>query len=372
MSLVAVALVVVALLMWGGALKQDSDSQVGVVLVGNPEQIRHPDPEFRIGRFDDPAHQALREGRVLPGMNAKWGPEWREADTWSQATMLRIWVRDYLDFGLWSGDYDGREYVEELYRVEEMLAWRDEGNDGLCSYYATFYMHCANGIGIYARRAGWWHPDLGGDELVEVYVPELRKWAALSPLYNMWFSLDDDIPLSLRQLHELVDEGRANQVIEHRDGTSTQPDGTGLAGGHSVVDLAYSVHYRVDTGAAFDQGSAVYDYADSGSEPRVRLGGRILHGPDALVWDVGLIRLGEPNLHGNVLTIPIEDCEMPNGAFIEIGVRYDDRRFERLVPFPADDLSVTLDSTETTISVTGVNSAGGRTNTVVVAVRPDG
>ncbi len=171
-------------------------------IINNPDSILKPNDTLKF-YFDNVKHKDydfLLNEVINPEMNKKWGKRWRKDDTWTIATKLRIWLREFLDKGGWTeGNYWVGDYKTELFSIPEILSHNKNEKDGLCSYYATFYMHCCLAVGINNRRVGWWQP--GGDQLNEVYVPEIKKWVAVSPLYNSWYSDTNGIPLSLNELN---------------------------------------------------------------------------------------------------------------------------------------------------------------------------
>lgn len=210
-------------MLFGWVFSQDSLSlNIGamqIMYIKNNAQniIKQSDSlHFYFDAVDHSDYTYLFDSIVLPQMDVKWGAKWRNEDTWTKARKLRIWTREYLDNGGWStGNIWSGTYERELYGIREIIAHKNNGSDGLCSYYATFFMHVCLASGINNRRVGWWRPN--GDQLNEVYIPEKRKWVAMSSLYNAWFSYNDNA-LSLTEINhykhvDLLDYVRTEREI---------------------------------------------------------------------------------------------------------------------------------------------------------------
>ncbi|WP_298481212.1 hypothetical protein [uncultured Maribacter sp.] len=209
----------------------------------NNDNIIHQDENivFKFDKVVHPDYDFLFDSILNPKMSKRWGKDWQKDKTWTKATKIRIWVREYLDNKGWieQNKWQG-EYKNELVSIRTILKNNQSGKDGLCSYYATFYMHCCLVSGINNRRIGWWHP--GGDQLNEVYDPEYQKWVAVSPLYNCWFTDKDKTPLSLLELNKYKHDENLNLLVTQRDYQTSYPKPE-LFGKNWLLRYSWDIYY---------------------------------------------------------------------------------------------------------------------------------
>ena len=143
---------------------------------------------------------------------------------YNKCKTLRIWVRKFLDNNGWDDKnrFIPQDYKKELQSLNEILENKKNGKDGLCSYYARFFMFSCYAFGINCRTINWWYP--GGHILNEVYIPEFRKWIAVDTLYNSIFLDENNIPLGSIELNHYKHDNKLENIKIERNQMNTYPN----------------------------------------------------------------------------------------------------------------------------------------------------
>jgi len=194
---------------------------MSILINNNPCSINKVAGEW-IFKFDTIKHPDfdLLVGYIAPKLNEMYGAGWNAGlTTFETVVKLRNFVRRWGHKGRFCPppEYTGLDYTEERFTIPEIIKWHEDGNEGYCSWYATMFMYCCEVFGIVARRCGWADMNGGGDQIADVYIPEIRKWVWQSPLFNRWYSLNGE-PLSTFDLHELYHQGRLAETTPEHDG----------------------------------------------------------------------------------------------------------------------------------------------------------
>ncbi len=342
-----------------------------VQVENNPKTILKPSDSllFYFDGATTSEYDSLLLQYINPQMDKKWGKRWRTDNTWTKTTKLRIWAREFLDKRGWGpGNAWSGDYKREITTLQGILENQRNGKDGLCSYYATFFMHSCLAVGIVNRRVGWWRPS--GDQLNEIYIPELQKWVVVSPLYNAWFSDLKGNPLSLIELHQHIHRKELDLVITQRDYQTTYPDPEIRK--NWLATYSWDIYFWSKTGSEFTKGAqTAYRYENPNDWPYKHLETKAIvnatQNESLLNFDISSIKamakITEDTLRLKVVDYSIANLKefawtMKNtkGAIIAKESFTDTILKIDLKPFPIENYK---------FSVYGSNLRGGKSNTVV-------
>jgi len=138
---------------------------------------------------------------------------------------LRIWVNNFLNKNGWNSEnvfLHQKYYLQEIHDLDEILKHSISGKDGLCSFYARFFMYSCYSFGFNCRTLMWWHP--GSHILNEVYLPQISKWVVMDPLYNCMFVDNYNKPLNSIELNDIKHENTLYNVKIERNNCTTYPN----------------------------------------------------------------------------------------------------------------------------------------------------
>ena len=365
-------------MLFGWALPQDSlslnmDAIQIKYIKNNAHNIIKPSDSlpFYFDTVDHIDYTYLYDSIVLPQMDRKWGAKWKDEDTWTKARRLRIWTREYLDNAKWStGNIWSGIYKTEIYNIKQIVTHRNNGGDGLCSYYATFFMHVCLASGINNRRVGWWRPN--GDQLNEVYIPEKRKWVAMSSLYNAWFSYGGDA-LSLAEINHYNHAGLLDKVRTERDFQSTFPDPE-IRIKNWLAHYSWDIYYWNKNGRLIANSPSGYRFYEEAYWPYNHFKAKFIiketNSVDDVNFDVALIE-AHVTSNGNTLRFVILDYAMVNFKKFQFDILSSDGEKVLSGSFVGrfKELSLEeLEKTGYTIELYAVNSRGGKSQTVEIGI----
>ncbi len=344
-------------------------------VLNNPESIIKPSNElvFYFDNVQNEDYDLLLNNYLVPGMNKMWGESWKNDDTWTKAVKLRIWVRDFLDVGGWiEGNEWTSVYENELISISDILEHRKLGLDGYCSYYATFYMHSCLAIGINNRRVGWWQPN-AGDQINEVYIPEMQKWIAVSPLFNAWFSDENGNALSVTELNQYKHANKINKIITQRDGQATYPDPE-IFSKNWLANYSWDIYFWNKNGLLLLDSSEAYRYENPSSWPYEHFVAEYItdstQDEKLLYFDASLIKVN-PSINQSKLSIEIEDYSVIN--FKEFVWELSDEQGTVLNrgQFNCNNVEIplkNLNGRKYCVSVYALNSRLGKSNSVDIKI----
>lgn len=269
---------------------------------------------------------------IEPKLDAMYGTDWRNLGTWDKSVKLRNFVRRWGDKG-WHArprTYTGAAYTTELRQIQPIIDWHEAGNEGMCSWYSTFYMHCCVALGIQCRTVNWRSPVEGGDVVTEVWNPDIRKWVMVAPLFNRWYTDANGVPMSIVDIHETFHFGDLTTLIPQFDGyidDSADWDMHQLyldrwtAEEYATYDLwilehAYAIAVYMSNGQGYTNGKYPHMYYSDPTpavfnevEPYLLGIGvpQVYSDKNVFYFDIDVVKLAEPTFVGRNLRITIAD-----------------------------------------------------------------
>jgi hypothetical protein len=101
---------------------------------------------------------------------------------------------------------------------------RHKKTGGFCAQYALIFGQACQSIGYSVRYLGIANRSLtSGHALIEVYVPQHRKWIIFEPEYDRIYTGSDGVPLSALELHRYAVGEKRGNVLEFPSGKLIQP-----------------------------------------------------------------------------------------------------------------------------------------------------
>jgi hypothetical protein len=273
---------------------------------------------------------------ITPKLNEMYGENWNLGLTIFQtAIKLRNFIRRWGDRGWlipnqWNPNgYSGEPYTTELLTITDIINWHEEGNEGFCSWYSSMFMYCCELYGITCRRFGWAMSNGDGDQIAEIYIPELRKWVWMSPLFNRWYSRNG-VPLSTCDLHELYHQNKLNEIVAEHDGyldetASLSYNECGFANYDLwILNHAYTIQMFNQDGYLFAQGnSSKITYCYAPVNPLSNgFTNNLVTDRQYFDWDVNLIKIDENITIDEQININIVDKYLVNLQYYKYE-RYD-------------------------------------------------
>jgi hypothetical protein len=298
-----------------------------ITINNNPSVINKIDGTWNF-KFDTITHAdfAYLESYITPKLNDMYGVNWNAGlSNWEISVKLRNFVRRWGDKGWlipnqWNpSGYSGLPYTTELFTIPDIINWHENGNEGFCSWYSSMMMYCCELFGINARRFGWQTIGGGGDQVIEVYIPSIRKWVWMSPLFNRWYS-HNGIPLTTCEIHELYHQNKLNEIVAELDGYLDETASLSFAEcGYANYDLwilnhAYTVQMFNQDGYLFAQAnSSKITYCYAPVNPLTNgFTSNLVTERRFFDWDVNTIKIDENIVVNDKINISIIDKYLVN------------------------------------------------------------